>query len=85
MLVPLACVSLAKHAAPGGLRTELFIHDVNQHGRALRQKCGTNLEMVEPAFRYSQQAGEDGGDRRDRTDDLKLAKLPLSQLSYVPS
>ena len=27
----------------------------------------------------------DGGDRRDRTDDLKLAKLPLSQLSYVPS
>jgi hypothetical protein len=26
-----------------------------------------------------------GGDRRDRTDDLKLAKLPLSQLSYVPS
>jgi hypothetical protein len=26
----------------------------------------------------------DGGDRRDRTDDLKLAKLPLSQLSYVP-
>jgi hypothetical protein len=28
---------------------------------------------------------EDGGDRRDRTDDLKLAKLPLYQLSYVPS
>jgi hypothetical protein len=27
---------------------------------------------------------EDGGDRRDRTDDLKLAKLPLYQLSYVP-
>ena len=27
----------------------------------------------------------DGGDRRDRTDDLKLAKLPLYQLSYVPS
>jgi hypothetical protein len=26
----------------------------------------------------------DGGDRRDRTDDLKLAKLPLYQLSYVP-
>ena len=28
--------------------------------------------------------GRNGGDRRDRTDDLKLAKLPLSQLSYVP-
>ena len=25
-----------------------------------------------------------GGDMRDRTADLKLAKLPLSQLSYVP-
>jgi hypothetical protein len=28
---------------------------------------------------------EDGGARRDRTDDLKLAKLPLSQLSYGPN
>jgi hypothetical protein len=27
---------------------------------------------------------KDGGARRDRTDDLKLAKLPLSQLSYGP-
>ena len=27
----------------------------------------------------------DGGAGRDRTDDLKLAKLPLSQLSYGPS
>ena len=26
----------------------------------------------------------DGGAGRDRTDDLKLAKLPLSQLSYSP-
>ena len=25
-----------------------------------------------------------GGGDRDRTDDLKLAKLPLSQLSYAP-
>ena len=25
-----------------------------------------------------------GGADRDRTDDLKLAKLPLSQLSYGP-
>jgi hypothetical protein len=28
--------------------------------------------------------GLSGGARRDRTDDLKLAKLPLSQLSYGP-
>ena len=27
---------------------------------------------------------EDGGGERDRTDDLKLAKLALSQLSYAP-
>ena len=27
---------------------------------------------------------DNGGARRDRTDDLKLAKLPLSQLSYGP-
>ena len=26
-----------------------------------------------------------GGASRDRTDDLKLAKLPLSQLSYGPN
>ena len=28
--------------------------------------------------------GENGGASRDRTDDLKLAKLALSQLSYGP-
>jgi hypothetical protein len=28
---------------------------------------------------------ECGGARRDRTDDLKLAKLALSQLSYGPN
>ena len=28
--------------------------------------------------------GKDGGACRDRTDDLKLAKLALSQLSYGP-
>ena len=31
-----------------------------------------------------QQLFWNGGARRDRTDDLKLAKLPLSQLSYGP-
>ena len=29
-------------------------------------------------------SSENGGAGRDRTDDLKLAKLPLSQLSYGP-
>jgi hypothetical protein len=36
-----------------------------------------------PAIR-SCGAAKDGGARRDRTDDLKLAKLALSQLSYAP-
>ena len=31
------------------------------------------------------QKDDAGGAGRDRTDDLKLAKLPLSQLSYGPS
>ena len=30
-------------------------------------------------------SGKTGGASRDRTDDLKLAKLALSQLSYGPS
>ena len=30
------------------------------------------------------EAAKDGGADRDRTDDLKLAKLALSQLSYGP-
>ena len=34
-----------------------------------------------PLRRYS---GSGGGASRDRTDDLKLAKLALSQLSYGP-
>ena len=36
-----------------------------------------------PAIR-SCEAAKDGGADRDRTDDLKLAKLALSQLSYGP-
>ena len=33
----------------------------------------------------STQSAGNGGGGRDRTDDLKLAKLPLSQLSYAPA
>ena len=32
----------------------------------------------------AERQGVVGGARRDRTDDLKLAKLALSQLSYGP-
>ena len=34
--------------------------------------------------RAAENSGGFGGARRDRTDDLKLAKLALSQLSYGP-
>ena len=33
---------------------------------------------------FLENSGKDGGASRDRTDDLKLAKLALSQLSYGP-
>ena len=46
----------------------LPINDVKEQAGALR--------------RYS--ASSDGGGRRDRTDDLLLAKQALSQLSYAP-
>jgi hypothetical protein len=36
------------------------------------------------ALSHGWNGGEAGGARRDRTDDLKLAKLALSQLSYGP-
>ena len=48
-------------------------------GAAAGRPCG--------AARRSQSAGDDqpsGGARRDRTDDLMLAKHALSQLSYSP-
>src|SRR6476469_6547604 len=40
---------------------------------------------VEPHIRgRGRESGRGGGASRDRTDDLKLAKLALSQLSYGP-
>ena len=55
-----------------------------QNFPARRQKAG-NAQTV-PWLPSSQQypAAQNGGVDRDRTDDLKLAKLALSQLSYDP-
>src|SRR3954451_454943 len=46
----------------------------------------TPLAVVAPcgAPHRGRMLEQDGGDRRDRTDDLMLAKHALSQLSYVP-
>ena len=42
------------------------------------------LPRVTPRIRFLHLL-ESGGASRDRTDDLKLAKLALSQLSYGPA
>ena len=42
------------------------------------------LPTINPQAKPFQSTEGNGGARRDRTDDLKLAKLPLSQLSYGP-
>src|SRR5215212_5675496 len=44
----------------------------------------SSLEKFGDRYSASAEAAV-GGARRDRTDDLKLAKLALSQLSYGPS
>ena len=51
----------------------------------------SKIEALEPLPRRTADLGffirkhtKDGGAYRDRTDDLKLAKLALSQLSYGP-
>jgi hypothetical protein len=74
------CLPIVEITRVGELQTKPFIHDVNQQSmrrpKVKRSKLGLGLTLRQMP---------DGGDRRDRTDDLKLAKLPLSQLSYVPA
>ena len=47
-------------------------------------KAAKLVTEVSTAKRRNTTLSWNGGARRDRTDDLKLAKLPLSQLSYGP-
>jgi hypothetical protein len=53
-----------------GRKLELFL----AHGR-----FGSPSHLLDHTIKQ-----RNGGAGRDRTDDLKLAKLPLSQLSYSP-
>ena len=48
----------------------------------IRTMDATASEILAP--KAAEMDHDDGGDRRDRTDDLMLAKHALSQLSYVP-
>ena len=61
-------------------RGSRFLHSWKQMAR-LRQGFGGQPSRL--ASR-SGKAAKAGGASRDRTDDLKLAKLALSQLSYGP-
>ena len=56
------------------------------HGRTLNSRCHRPRRRRERQRRnlFSPTRAKIGGADRDRTDDLKLAKLPLSQLSYGP-
>src|SRR4029079_12849933 len=60
------------------VQTNQLLHDFNEQGLAPRREkefvCSGRLACM-----------SNGGADRDRTGDLKLAKLALSQLSYGPS
>ena len=51
---------------------------------ARRQKAGNDKTVSWLPSSQQHPAAQNGGVDRDRTDDLKLAKLALSQLSYDP-
>ena len=53
------------------------MNDVKEHSSRLRGREALCAWPLGQAF-------DDGGGRRDRTDDLLLAKQALSQLSYSP-
>ena len=60
-----------------------LLHDVktsNHRSVERRNLCSSKLGPASPPRHTSQP----GGARRDRTDDLLLAKQALSQLSYGP-
>jgi hypothetical protein len=71
-------------------RSDPSLHDVRYHastpGRWPGDGSGIVLSTDEPRFRsHRNPMIPTGGARRDRTDDLLLAKQALSQLSYGPS
>ena len=65
------------------------LHDVLEPAGACVQAFGRHHSLERNLFGRSRRIGDRpqllGGARRDRTDDLMLAKHALSQLSYGPS
>ena len=81
-MAPAACAAKFTGIAPVGHETCVHVsglsslHDVNNKSiQAFAQNGKTYSLFMERA----------GGARRDRTDDIVLAKHALSQLSYGPS
>jgi hypothetical protein len=66
--------------APAGRSDRSPLHDVRQH-----DSIGPHGLMESKDVAYGRAKIPAGGARRDRTDDLLLAKQALSQLSYGPS
>ena len=66
-------------------RADGLLHDVNSTGGPCGEPVETD-EWIDCEDTTSPQAHAEriGGARRDRTDDLMLAKHALSQLSYGP-
>jgi hypothetical protein len=67
----------------GGIRTNLLFTMSDSTPAAAMQKPA-NLFSLADARNAWRQTRKFGGARRDRTDDLMLAKHALSQLSYGP-
>jgi hypothetical protein len=68
----------------------MLLHDVRQHAASPRQRrqdvriqVSHGRDVLDPTRRTAPKKAA-GGARRDRTDDLMLAKHALSQLSYGP-
>jgi hypothetical protein len=63
-------------------RDKSLLHNVNE---LAPHRCGAIHHGSLPSAVAINGRGRSGGARRNRTDDLKLAKLALSQLSYGPA
>ena len=73
---------------PGGIRTNLLF-TMSDITRATAEAAGANLffqsgRFFDVALPSATDRRKFGGARRNRTDDLMLAKHALSQLSYGP-
>ena len=90
-----AAIRRSRHTRPSRVNAldDVKVHPMPQlaaldaHGRTLNSRCHRPRRRRDRQRRnlFSPTCEpEIGGADRDRTDDLKLAKLPLSQLSYGP-